>query len=214
VQPLGDRVRRREQHANGGGIVAGDRAGELMHARQQLRVRNDLTDEPGPQRVLGDRKSPVKLICRATRAPTAAGSSTDAPQPGTRPTRACVSAKAARSEAISRSQCRASSSPPVIATPFTAPINGVDSGAQGYPGGTPSGLRPRSRLAPVLPSSLRSSPAQNAGSPRQHDGAHLLVRVQLGEGIAQAEHERGRQRVARSRPVQRHGGNATRPLDD
>jgi len=39
-------------------------------------------------------------------------------------------------------------------------------------------------------------------------------RVQLGEGIAQAEHKRGRQRVARSRPVQRHGGNATRPLDD
>ena len=47
------------------------------------------------------------------------------PAPGMAPTRAWVSAKRARSEAIRKSQDRQSSRPPVTAGPLTAPITGV-----------------------------------------------------------------------------------------
>jgi hypothetical protein len=48
----------------------------------------------------------------------------ESPQPGMMPTRACVSAKRASVDAISRSHASASSKPPVTATPFTAPMMG------------------------------------------------------------------------------------------
>ena len=47
------------------------------------------------------------------------------PPAGMTPTLAWVSAKVARSEAIRKSQPRASSNPPVTAGPLTAPITGV-----------------------------------------------------------------------------------------
>ena len=62
---------------------------------------------------------------RARRTPTASASSTVRPHPGMMPTRAWVSANRARSDAIRKSQLRASSKPPVMATPLIAPITGL-----------------------------------------------------------------------------------------
>ena len=62
------------------------------------------------------------------RGPTACGSRTDMPQLGSNPTRACVSAKRAFSDAIRMSQHSAISNPPVTATPLIAPITGLDIG--------------------------------------------------------------------------------------
>ncbi len=68
------------------------------------------------------------LIRRAMPTPTFCGSRTDSPQVGSSPTRACVSANRAFSEAIRMSQYSAISSPPVTAAPLIAPITGLDIG--------------------------------------------------------------------------------------
>src|SRR5689334_5119008 len=106
------------------------------------------------------RKSPVKLIWRARDRPTASGSRTDRPQPGSTPTRAWVSAKTARSEQMTMSQLSTSSSPPVTAAPFTAAITGLLTGAHGP---VPPDAAPR-RTDACWPISFRSTPAQKAGS--------------------------------------------------
>ena len=78
------------------------------------------------------------------------------------PTRACVSANTARSEATRKSQPSAISSPPVNVAPLIAPMIGVrilataamqlcDRNSSKY-------------LSPSRCASLRSTPAQNAGS--------------------------------------------------
>ena len=125
-------------------------------------------------------------ISLARRTPMAAGSSTVRPQPGMMPTRAWVSAKRARSEATRKSQARATSKPPVIATPLIAPMTGVAMVGNGplslaSPGvalpPSPSArlLLPPTAALPTAPasdsasgppaaSSLRSMPAQKAGS--------------------------------------------------
>ena len=81
----------------------------------------------------------MKLICFARATPMRCASSTVRPQPGMTPTRACVSAKRARSEAMRKSQFSATSKPPVTATPLTAPISGLACG----------GSAPRNVLAPL-----------------------------------------------------------------
>ena len=61
------------------------------------------------------------------------------------PTRACVSAKRARSEATRKSQPSATSSPPVTATPLIAPISSFVRG-----GSAPrNGSRPSSSRLPM-----------------------------------------------------------------
>ena len=50
------------------------------------------------------------------------------PPPGMTPTRACVSAKRARSDAMRKSQHMASSRPPVTVGPLMAPMTGVSCG--------------------------------------------------------------------------------------
>ncbi|CAB4636668.1 unannotated protein [freshwater metagenome] len=112
-------------------------------------------------------KLPVKLISRARRTPMACGNNTVRPQPGMMPTREWVSPNFACSEAMRKSQFSASSKPPVIATPLTAPMSGFEILGKGPR--TPVEFTPPSapvppRLPAVSPSSLRSSPAQNAGS--------------------------------------------------
>ena len=90
------------------------------------------------------------------------------PQPGITPTREWVSPNLACSLATRKSQLSASSNPPVMATPLTAPISGLLTFGNGPR--MPSPLRPPSaplpppRLPADDPSSFRSSPAQNAGS--------------------------------------------------
>ena len=90
------------------------------------------------------------------------------PHPGITPTRAWVSPNLACSEAMRKSQFSASSNPPVTATPLIAPMSGFLRAGKGprTPSalGRPSAPVPAPRLSPVEPSSLRSSPALNAGS--------------------------------------------------
>ncbi len=95
------------------------------------------------------------LMRRARPTPTFWGSRTLRPQVGNRPTRACVSANRACSDAMTMSQYSTNSSPPVTAAPLIAPITGLDIAAQ-------RGEMSGSAVWP--PSSLRSSPAQKTGS--------------------------------------------------
>ena len=98
----------------------------------------------------------------------ACGSSTVSPQPGITPTREWVSPNLARSDAIRKSQFSASSNPPVMATPLIAPMSGLVTFGNGprvpVELRVPSAPLPPPRLPADDPSSLRSSPAQNAGS--------------------------------------------------
>ena len=112
-------------------------------------------------------KLPVKLISRARRTPMACGNNTVSPQPGMMPTRECVSPNFACSDAMRKSQFSASSNPPVMATPLTAPMSGFEIFGNGPR--TPVEFTPPSAPVPpkfpaVSPSSFRSKPAQNAGS--------------------------------------------------
>ena len=93
------------------------------------------------------------------------------PQPGMTPTRACVSAKRARSEAMRKSQFSATSKPPVTATPFTAPIKGFRWGGSAPRNGSrpcssrsPTSAKPSPCCTCPEPNSFRSTPALNAGS--------------------------------------------------
>ena len=84
------------------------------------------------------------------------------PPPGRMPTRACVSANTARSEAIRKSQPSAISRPPVNTAPLIAPMIGVCIFAVAS-----MQLCERNSSKYSLPSrcaSFRSTPAQNAGS--------------------------------------------------
>ncbi len=90
----------------------------------------------------------------------------DRPQPGMMPTRACVSAKRALVEAINKSQASASSNPPVMATPLTAPITGFPHCSTASTGlSSAESALAAPRLAVSAPSSLRSSPAVKARVP-------------------------------------------------
>src|SRR6266480_3843319 len=111
------------------------------------------------------------LISRARATPMRWGSRTVRPHPGMTPTRACVSAKRARSDAMRKSQFNATSNPPVTATPLIAPISGfVRRGNAPRNGSRPSAFRSPTSAKPSPcctwpePNSLRSTPAQNAGS--------------------------------------------------
>ena len=97
----------------------------------------------------------MKLISRARRTPMAWGSSTVRPQPGMTPTRAWVSPKRARSEATRKSQASASSKPPVMATPLTAPMTGLVIAGNGPRTAGPVAPTPAPRLPPVLPELLQ-----------------------------------------------------------
>ena len=84
------------------------------------------------------------------------------PPPGRMPTRACVSANTARSEAMRKSQPSAISRPPVNVAPLIAPMIGVRilaTAAMALCDRNSSKYLRASRCA-----SLRSTPAQKAGS--------------------------------------------------
>ncbi len=117
---------------------------------------------PHSSAVRASTKLPVTLISLARRWPTASARSTVSPQPGMMPTRAWVSAKRARSDATRKSHVSATSKPPVTAAPLTAPMTGfVVSGNGRMSSSSPATMCFTSES---LPSDLRSTPAQNAGS--------------------------------------------------
>ena len=122
------------------------------------------TTRPQSRAVSASMKSPVKLIRRARSIPMSWGRRMVSPPPGITPTRAWVSAKRARSDAMRKSQDRASSRPPVTVGPLIAPMTGVR-----WVASMPkcvTGLRMRSCWSTrrSVDSDFRSTPAQNAGS--------------------------------------------------
>ena len=90
--------------------------------------RGSPVPRPGPARA--ETKFPVSEISLAREIPISRGRIWLSPHPGRRPTRAWVSAnQAAVAAAISTSQARASSKPPVMAWPLMAPMIGPAEGA-------------------------------------------------------------------------------------
>ena len=79
------------------------------------------------------------------------------------PTRACVSAKRARSEATRKSHVSATSKPPVTAAPLMAPITGLLVSGKGRISASAS-LATTWRTSRSVLRLLRSTPAQKAGS--------------------------------------------------
>ena len=142
------------------------------------------------------------------------GSSCDMPQPGTIPTRACVSAKRALVEATRMSQLIASSMPPVIAKPFTAAIVGLPSLRIARCIG-PSGPS-SSVVSGAVSSSFRSTPAVKAFSPAPvtMTTAHGVVAGKAIERGYQPAPQFRRQRVHLPRPVQGKGRDAVADLGD
>ena len=138
-------------------------ATSMARGRRSWWVVTSVT-RPHASAVWASTKSPVRLIRRARSTPMRAGSLMVMPPPGMTPTRPWVSANEARSDAMRKSQPRASSRPPVTAGPLMAPTIGV-----AWPGSMPSRrTSPSQRLARVSASSVprlrRSNPALNAGS--------------------------------------------------
>ena len=162
-------------------------------------------------------KLPVKLISRARRTPMACGSSTVRPQPGITPTRECVSPNFASVEATRKSQFSASSKPPVMATPLTAPMSGLVSAGNGPR--TPSALGDPSapvppRLPPLEPSSFRSRPAQNAGSAPVRMSTSTSSRASASRiSLRQQRQHLAGQGVARRGTVEGDGGDAIAHLE-
>ena len=157
----------------------------------------------------------MKLISRARRTPIACGSSTVSPHPGITPTRVWVSPNLARSDATRKSQLSASSKPPVMATPLIAPISGLVSFGNGpRDAGACCGRRRRRcrrrGCRADEPSSLRSRPAQNAGSAP----VRMITSTSSGRrrprciSCGSSAQQLARQRVAGLGPVQRDRGDA------
>ena len=135
--------------------------------------------------------------------PMSSGSRMLIPPPGTTPTRAWVSAKRARSDAMRKSHDMANSSPPVTAAPLIAPMTGV----------LWTGMRPKWAPVPVCSRSVtecssaerdrRSNPAEKAGSaPVRIDRADLLPQVQVHDRFIEEAGHFARECVARFGTIQ------------
>ena len=150
---------------------------------------------------------PVMDIRRARAPPTTSGSRAVMPARGRIPTLACVSAKMARSDAIRKSQPSASSSPPVNVAPLTAPMTGL---AIQPTWAMQSAVPARWKYAsPSRAASLRSMPAQNAGSaPVSTSTRTSSLGRRGGQRRVQRRRQLGAQRVARLGPVQRQHPDA------
>ena len=141
-------------------------AASWRREREQLLVgRRRGSRGPTRSAVGASTKLPVTLISRARRRPIASASSTVSPQPGMIPTRAWVSAKRARSEATRKSHVERD----LEAAGDRDAVDRADE-RLGASRGTAAIERRRRRSAPTwrasasVPSSFRSTPAQNAGS--------------------------------------------------
>ena len=157
----------------------------------------------------------MTLISRARRTPTASGSSTVRPQPGMTPTRAWVSAKRARSEATRKSHVERQ----LEAARDGDAVDGADHRLAWSRGRGGSARRRRWRTgvgAPSrsVPSSLRSTPAQNAGSAPVSTMTSTSSRASARrDRLRQRRGERGIERVARLGPVEGDDRDAVAHLD-
>ena len=138
------------------------------------------------------------------------------PPPGKTPTRACVSPNFADWAATRRSHWSASSSPPVTAAPLIAPITGFDIGCHVPPPGAhgpvlaPSGAR----FSPLVPSSFRSRPAQNAGPDAgENDDVHVVAFLGAGHCHGHRPRQFTADRVASLRTIECDGGDPVRHVE-
>ena len=130
------------------------------------------------------------------------------PQPGTMPTRACVSAKRALVEATRMSQLIASSMPPVIAKPFTAAMVGLPSARNAR---VDRAVRPELVRGERRGLEFLQVHAGGEGLLAGTGDDHHLDRVvgtQCRERRAEAAAQFGRQRVHLSRTVEGQGRDA------
>ena len=117
-------------------------------------------------------KLPVIDISRALRSPTARGSSAVSPHPGTTSSRAWVSANRARSDATTKVQLSAISSPPETHAPFTAQIVGVIEARERRSGVGPQRPVDRTALAPDLLLEVDAGGEDGVGR-RDHERVHV-----------------------------------------
>ena len=130
------------------------------------------------------------------------------------PTRECVSANRARSDAIRKSQASASSKPPVTATPLIAPMSGFTVGGSGprrSVGGAAIELSPVRDLTELLQVDAGGEGGIGAGEDEHVD---VVALVAFGDDARQDAQDLGRQRVARLRPVQGDRRDAIGDVDE
>ena len=152
------------------------------------------------------------LICFARGTPIQRANRTVTPPPGCTPTRECVSAKRACSDAMRKSHVSASSSPPVAVAPLIAPITGFSVSSNSPRVGSSCAC---ANTPPSLPASLRSTPAQNAGSVAgEDDHVDVVVGVERAHRVAEEQHELPRERVAPLRAIERHHRDAVGDVDE
>ncbi len=136
------------------------------------------------------------------------------PPPGITPTRAWVSAKRARSDAMRKSQHSASSRPPVTVGPLMAPMIGVSCG----------GIIPTCRAGFALTLLLHRSELGgqrlevHAGAERrvgsgEHHAADVVAPVEAGDGVVELTVQLGRNGVTRLGAVQGDRGHPFVDLD-
>ena len=159
-------------------------------------------------------KSPVKLMRRARSIPITCGSRMVRPAPGMAPTRAWVSAKRARSDAIRKSHESASSSPPVTVGPLTAPIMGVRRGGMIPKCSSCSFIRSRRSDAILGGQRLEVHAGAERGiRPGQDHAADVVAPVELDDRRVELPVELGRDGVPRLGPVQRDRRHTLGDLD-
>ena len=130
------------------------------------------------------------------------------PPPGRMPTRAWVSANTARSEAMRKSQPSAISRPPVNTAPLIAPTIGV----RIFAGGLDAAVRAELRevlgavALRLLEVDARAERRVGAG---EHDGAHRLVVIGVGQRGVRRTDQVAAQRVPGLGPVERQHANRT-----
>ena len=160
-------------------------------------------------------KLPLRLISFALRTPTTWGRNTLIPPAGITPTRACVSANAARSDATRKSHASASSKPPVTHGPLIAPMTGLAHlPERGERARSAASSAPPTRLRGVLPelAQVEAGAERGIGPGEDHD-------VDVGVGVGRRQRraglalQRDAQRVAGLGPVERDGADPVGGVD-
>ena len=185
-------------------------AASFRRERQQLVVGDDVVDEPPGQRGGGVEEVAGGRQLAGPADADGLGEQHVRPQSGMIPTRAWVSANAARSDATRKSHRSASSNPPVTATPLIAPMTGLPIERERAPllrrpvvvaEGLDRRLGARPQLLEVEPG------AERRVGPGEDDHVDVVVGVEIADRRGAAPAELAVERVAGAGPVERDGGD-------
>ena len=128
---------------------------------------------------------------------------------GATPMRASVNANVLAGPATTMSHAPTRPSPPARTCPLTAPMTGIGSREFGAAAGSSSRARSTATSPGSPPGGFREIGARAEGSAgvAEDDGAHPGFLGGVGEALVQLVDQRGRQRVAVVRGVQREAGD-------